>query len=1391
MKHKRSWHFYLFIILISAALGWYLLWNFTPVKTEIKTLLVKKLQPYLGELFLINDFSPGFNSLSFYKLRAADENATFSLELEEIRISFNPLKLIIHKFQIPHCITSVTLVNPKFNLYYSEKSAPAGNGAIPMEKLFQDIFSSIQKFPAINYISIEDGGIYLKTSGSKEFPLLNRLAGRVSYSSRAEQADLSLRGEFLGAANSSITLTGAVDFPARNLSADLILDECIITSNWPFWKLGFLQLENARLVGRLGITNRGFSPDSLAVEGIIRVRDFSIYIHNQHARAAEFNLRFSRRGVVIEPFACEIEDGVGEFSGAVPDLFRPEADWNLEVAQYSAANLKKSHSIFEYAYQGKIAGRAAFNGPFDSLKITANLRCPALLYAVVPFDNVQLSLKYNTQSKLMEFPYLRADFMKFRTQGTGAVDFVDHRIKLDLDSDITVEENYFSILDALNGGKIMLHTDFGGDFNAKLFGGVFKYQVHGQDSLFVKGRGPFILQDQFFDFALHSEELTDDFAIKGTVRNLFSDPEVARLEVNDFPALRFTQNPLAAGFLTGRAVNFDFTGPYNLLHARMNIGSRERRRDIFSVAANIHDIFMENQKIKGQFTASTAPQLLQGDFELAFSEEGMFTRIDAENLFHGELFSGARPEAPFQGNIRIERFSIADYLQNSPAMAAVFEEGVLHGEMAAEGTVNNPRLRFNLEATDFIVNRVGYYDTRFSGALENNLLNFDNFWVRLNGEQVFNADFAWDLRSDSLKLAIRAENVESNFLAETVFRDPEIIRGNFSYTITAAGPMSRPAVYGDVQIKNGLFKNNPFDTIILAFEDSVAAGEPYWELDNHLIRVRKFIYINHDEYTVEGEGIIGIDPDAPLNLRVSARGNVLAELPKLLPYFKNPDCEGNLSARIIGTRSRPALEEMRLQIFSGSLEFDGVIPPLTQLKAEVELAGAGNFIHIKTIEGLIGNRRARIFNLPEVTVDATRLAPWVFDEVGMNFGVLALETAEQGIPLAIPGMMEEGDIGYFAAAGKKPGEKFYFAGPPELPQARGTLTLYNCRVTFPFIGMYDDDEKFYEDNKVVDFLMNMRWDITALPGRNNHYFVKVPAYVGEVFMELDIDNASPGLDFTGRLVDESFRVEGEVESTRGQVEYLDVKFRVERFGAEFNRFEIFPEVYGRAYTTVRDSTGNFPRDIYLVLYVIDPVTKKEVSKGRWEDFRFKLVSRDEVTGETQEQVLSYLGYSVRNLHYKAGEVGLSMTENFLIRPLFRPIERQMERGLHVDYVRLRSNFTANLFYLSFQDRAQLNSNTFLAPNLNNNIDPALLLLHSSGITMGKYLLRDLYLTYTGELVLGYEESKLGVNHTLGLEYRLLYNLLFEVEWNKFQFNPFYNEQITNDFRFRFRHSFNF
>jgi hypothetical protein len=1234
------------------------------VKDEVRAIIIQKLKPYLGESFLFNDFSIGVSSISFYKIRTVSSNSSFALDLEEIEIGFQIFKLFTNRFRLPEAIKSVTFVNPRFVLQRSDTSPPPDPQISP-DRIIEEIVVNMQKFPEIDHITITEGEMYWQyrnideaalsnelgerivfesgrmlwsSPGRSQAPLLEGLAGNVTYRPDSKEINLNLQGKLPGIESSVIDLEGQFDLEDRQFQVDLILNECVVNSNWPFWKLNFLLIESARLQGEIEVNSRHFSLDSIQLGGGIRVKDFSAYIFNQHVRGEEFTLRPENQTLYIEPFDCQVEDGDGRFGGSIPDIFHPEADWELQIENYSSKFLKNSHSIFEYAYEGKIDGEARFSGPFDSLDIEATLNCPELLYAVVPFNTVSVDLQYNTREKLLKFDYLRADFMEFRTRGTGEVNLNNHLIKLWLDSDIDVPESYFSILNGLNSGKILLHTNFSGNFTTKLFGGDFRYWVYGQDTLFVKGRGPFILDDQLLNFTLHSDELADNFTVKSTIKKVFSDPNFTILDVKDFPVQKFTKNPLIADFVTDRLVNFYFSGPYHSLQSKMKIENRDGKEEILALTASIRDIFMDNQRFKGRFEAHTAPEMITGDYEIVFTPEGMKTRLSVPNLFKGELFSGADPESPFQGIIHVDNFSISHYVKNSATLSKIFEEGHIKGDMEIGGTVQDPRVTFNLDANDFIINKVGYYNTKLSGELKDYSLIFNDFWVRLNSEVVYNADFSWNILTDSLNLVVRANNIESNFLAETIFNDPEIIQGNFSYTITAAGLLNSPHISGQIQIKDGYFEKSLFDSIIVVFEDSVITGEDFWDVKNHIIKIDKFHYVNGDEYALDGQGIVSIDPDSPIDFEINVRGNVLAELPKIQPYFKNPKTDGTLFVHVQGSRSRPYFEEINLQIFNGSLQFDGVIPPLTNIKAEVELTDASNFIHIKTFEGLVNNHWARIYNLPEVKLDTTKLTPWYFEEVGLNFGILVLQTKESGIPLSIPGLMEEGDIGYFAANGKKEGEQFYFAGPPDLPIARGAMVLYNCRVTFPFIGM-DEDGEYSEDNKVVDFLMNMRWDIQTLPGNNINYFVNVPAYVGEVFMDLSIDNASKGLEFTGRLIDESFRIGGGVESYRGNVEYLDVQFRVDRFGAEFNRFEIFPEVYGTAYTTVRDSTGNFPRDIYLKLYVIDPVTKKEVSKGRWEDFRFKLVSRDEIIGETQEQVLAALGYSVQNLQYKAGEVG--------------------------------------------------------------------------------------------------------------------------------------------------------
>ncbi len=1495
MAKRRSWHFYTFIISFSVILGLYLLWAYTPLKKGVELRIIRSLQPYLGESFYINDFSLGLTSVSFYGVRTADDS-TFSLEIDEIRIGLIREKLFTTEIRPTHLIESVTVINPNVTLFYHD--APRKKkGQIPLDSVFQEILTNIRKFPEIDHITIKDGEINLQLPWGrqvpheqKQIPLFNKLGGLVTYIAKNESAEfnfdneeinLDLRGEFLGTKNSSVNLKGTVDFTKNEFSANLNLDECVFTSNYPFWKLDYLLFENALLKGNVKISSNSFTTDSLQMDGNIHAKDIALTIYNQHVKIPECTFRLNRKAIILDSLRCEIEDGVGRFSGTVDNVLQPEADWQLSFSGVSAKYLKQSHDIFQYAYEGKISGDATFKGPFKLLDVEASLRCPNLLFGVVPFNTVRTQLKYNTNTKLLNFNYVRADFFKFRTRGNGWVNFKKDTLDFSLYSDIDIPSKYFSILNGLNGGKVLLDTDFKGNFIHKKFGGKFYCQALSEnDSLFVAGQGPFTLDDQLFDFNLYSDDLADNLALNGTIENVFSDPYVEILGIKDFPAEQLTEYDPIAKFLSGRNVNYYFSGPYHSLSAKMKIVSEKNPlKNIVDVNGHIKDLFFDDQRFRGKFVANTEPQELNGKFDVAFSVDGVETQIEVPGVLNSRLNYGYQPDAPLYGKVRIPRFSLSNYLENSDKVSEIIEDGILDGSIDLSGTMRDPQIDFDLNLQEFIVNGVGYYNSHISGSLENQLLTFDDLWMRLNSDSVINANLTWNIASDSMNLKASAKNVESNFLAETIFEDPGVIQGKVTYNLIAKGIMQQPSVYGDIQLKDGFLKGNPFHSIYLSVEDSLFPGTDFWNLNSHVLKVRDFLYDNPNAYQFIGKGIFSLDEYRPLDFEVDIQGNVLQELPKIQPYFLSADSKGRIRAHVQGTRVNPTFKELQMEIFDGSITFDGILPRLTNLKADIELAQENNFVQIKSIEGMLDGRWAKVYNEPAASVNQENLMPWILEDPDLDFGILVLETDQRGIPLSIPGLMEDGEKGYFAARGQTRDEKFYFAryGLPEdsvsrgirpaadvvqgfispfmiaenqdeqslsedstrvengnnlqveqslqlldnkkpiprgTPIVRGETVLYDARVTFPFIGMYDESV-VYEDNPAVDFLMNMEWDLKAVPGNNVHYFVGIPAYVGDVFMDLNIDDTSPGLHFTGRIIDEeafekdesTFKITGSVRSTRGRVEYLDVNFRVEEFGADFKGYEIYPNVYGTAYTTVRSEpqellasnsttqtqTGggqSIPRDIYLQLYVTDPVTGLEATKGRWEDFRFKLMSKDNVIGETQEQILALMGYSVENLQYKAGEVGLTMTDNMLIRPLYRPIERQLERRLRLDHIRLRTHFASNLFYMSFQGRAEFfNRPTFAVPNYN--LNSALLLLQSSEVTMGKYLLEDFYFTYKAELVAGYEESKLGVNHTWGVEYRVLYNLLLEVELTRFQFNPFYSDEINDDVRIRLRHSFNF
>jgi hypothetical protein len=138
------------------------------------------------------------------------------------------------------------------------------------------------------------------------------------------------------------------------------------------------------------------------------------------------------------------------------------------------------------------------------------------------------------------------------------------------------------------------------------------------------------------------------------------------------------------------------------------------------------------------------------------------------------------------------------------------------------------------------------------------------------------------------------------------------------------------------------------------------------------------------------------------------------------------------------------------------------------------------------------------------------------------------------------------------------------------------------------------------------------------------------------------------------------------------------------------------------------------------------------------------------------------------------------------------VERQLERHLGLDVVRLSSRFTRNFLVANFNnDTASRLASP--APGENHKENAALAMLQSTRLLVGKYLWSDLYLNYIGQVEVGPDETLATttlkprplLRHTLGLEYRINPAMMLQFEYD-------YNPLLVNnrdDSRIWLRHSF--
>jgi len=672
--------------------------------------------------------------------------------------------------------------------------------------------------------------------------------------------------------------------------------------------------------------------------------------------------------------------------------------------------------------------------------------------------------------------------------------------------------------------------------------------------------------------------------------------------------------------------------------------------------------------------------------------------------------------------------------------------------------------------------------------------------------------------------------IVSDTYAPFLFSNGELLKGPVTYEVHYSKSYSRNELSGTLIVPQGKFGKYDFTDLEMIIDPPNGSRTISGEGENtnngilpggfwiQSLKMKAF-----DEIAVSGDGYISFNGDQS-NFDMSIEGDLLSIFPESADFFQFSDGEGIVEINVTGNIANPVINTGSIIITEGVLYLKSVIDKIENINFKAVLNPDSRFIDIEEFTGTLDGKTAWIENEQEVQVEyydeTVSLFPFVLMDDGLNIGILSLHTSDKGVDIHIPDVMDEKEEGNFQLKGLDGDGKFYFAGGndrSENPYVRGTIILRDSRITYPPLEI-DENPGF-----VKRFLKNVNWDMQVVPESNNFYVRSEPSSViqimddifGDVHIELKIEDEGEGLHFGGIPDDDEdmlFNVTGDLVSIRGTIETLLEDFKVESFELYFTQGE--PFIKGIAKTTLKDpdfNTGTLIDyiDVYLIL-VSDEKDEQGINTGRvldygtWDDndlpdYRFQLsldqsvgsfspitgnLLKNEVPGinqilTTEGRILKLFGITPENIDRMAIKLAGDRVGEVIFNPITVPFNRSVRRWTGLDEFSIKTRIRRNYDF----------DNVFpsvLVPIAPSSESVLQYLYLSPELRIGKYLSPSLYLLYENQLVRILDDAKndlVGLNHAIGLQYRMPNNMLFEVQYD---YDPF-RYLNKGDAKFWFRH----
>ncbi|HEB83520.1 MAG TPA: hypothetical protein ENI92_00820, partial [Bacteroidetes bacterium] len=690
------------------------------------------------------------------------------------------------------------------------------------------------------------------------------------------------------------------------------------------------------------------------------------------------------------------------------------------------------------------------------------------------------------------------------------------------------------------------------------------------------------------------------------------------------------------------------------------------------------------EKFEGTYSYSLwrADEMIgNGDVDFLYREKQLevnrFTFKDYLQLAGAFDFAGGRFE---KVELVVEDLDLDDIVHRITSLPPGSVGGKINGRIDLSGPFRRPEITSHFELFD------GWYGDQqaYWGLLtletdiQHNLVikegsfgRSESILLRLTGE--------YGIPEDKLDIAIVSPGTDAGILAGALTGKPNLLLGEMALSGRVTGKLLLPRWSANLRLIQAKVAGIAFDDVAVDLEGITSKRLGL------VVYIRRFDMNRVGRYTLHAEGAAPLKRGAgEITTRMS--GALFDLFPQINPFFRDPTGSGEVNWTFTIVAGKLAATRGSIRLNNGSLTFADVLPGLDHVMVDAEVDADGNAM-IHRFDGVIGrDAPVEIRNERGDASDPGRL-PILIRGIGLDLGVLKLRTkSAAGLPFRIPGVMPPNEYARLTMHGRDGGDWFLISGPPDSLLLSGRMSLSRARISYPPVAT---EKK--KPSPFVRLLRNARWNSSLVVAQdvrfqksirgleNAPFFETFSGLFDQIDVDIEIEPQDPDrpLELRGRLSDNSFRLVGELVSTRGTIDFLDLQFQMQHADLVFDQTSILPVASGRAEAGVLDPETGFTRKIDLTLYVIDPTTGQRSTKGRWGEFTFVLEDpQDPTLG--QEELLAALGYQQGKLNERFTSIGAEAVNRAVTRRLLRPIERDVARLLGLDIVRINPTFAQNV-----------------------------------------------------------------------------------------------------------------